>query len=292
MTEQIFSNNPESLFLESQEENHKVMSFCIAHVKPSIPHETSTIYLEIGPNDTLDRTKYQHVYNCFENIEYGKRYRKELGSTLGSFAAAKYLRNLECELDFAINISTYRTFMLADRKLSEFHKVLKLNFVTSNEAQKLGELALPKLLTSKWRLPMPIYVGSIESNYAHCHHLDDLDLYLDIANSEQVLSTKECAEMRRSKVLLPGALSVGIMPADLFCDFNYKLERVTRLFLEQFNGVEHDNYQIRAANFCHERLGSYLIQRYLQKIYGGLPKSHFGYWTRVSDELEYTQGKM
>ncbi|WP_395340342.1 hypothetical protein PN836_016655 [Ningiella sp. W23] len=269
-----------------------VKNYCIAHTKPVIPFCESTFNLEIGAEGTLNSRDFENTINCFNLIPFGKRFRRELGSSLGSFAARKHLLASNDNLDFAINISTYRTFMLSNKRPKHFHKVLKLNFITERESEVLADLALPSEVSCAWKLPMPISVGTIERNYAYCHHIEDLDLHLEIAISEGILTTAESDELRNTKILLPGALSVGMMPAQIFCDINEKLEVISRKFLDVFWAEQRDDYQIRAANFCHERLGSYLLEQHLRKTYGGLVSSHFGYWTRVDNDLSYSQGKM
>lgn len=279
-------------FIDNANTTTAVVNYCITHTNPVIPFSSDTFNLEIGNEGTLDGAQFSRVLRCFELIPYGEKYRRELGSTLGSFAARRHILEYNDTLDFAVNISTYRTFMLPDKRPKNFHKVLKLNFITEQESVSLGDIALPSEVNSAWRLPMPIQVGSIEINYAKCHHIEDLDLYSEIAVSEGVCTKEQNDEFRNSRILLPGALSVGMMPAQVFCDINEKLELVTRMFLDRFSAAQRDNYQIRAANFCHERLGSYLLEQHLRKTYGGLVSTHFGYWTRVDNDLSYSQGKM
>ena len=278
--------------LEIMEKLNSVVTYCITHKDPEIPFHENTVNLEIGEKGTLDRDRFSKIVNCYEYVPYGEKYRRELGSTLGSFAACAHLLETYDTLDFAINISTYRTFMLADKRSSQFHNVLKLNFITRDEAASMGDIVLPSEVISMWRLPMPIDVGSIAGNYQYCHHIEDLNLYLEIAIAQGVLSKEENDALREHKILLPGALSVGMMPAQIFCRINEKLELVTRDFLERFDGTGRDSYQIRGANFCHERLGSYLIEQEMRKAYGDLVSEHFGYWTRVDEDLSYSRGHM
>ena len=278
--------------LENMEDLSPVVTYCIAHKDPEIPFHQNTINLEIGKSGTIDRNRFRNIVNCYEYIPYGQKYRRELGSTLGSFAARAHLLESYETLDFAINISSYRTFMLADKRSAQFHDILKLNFITQQEAASLGDLALPNEVLSMWRLPMPINVGSIAGNYEYCHHIEDLNLYLEIAVAEGVLSKEESDALSEHRILLPGSLSVGMMPAQIFCDLNEKLELVTYKFLKLFDGTSRDSYQIRGANFCHERLGSYLLEQEIRKAHRDLPSSLFGYWTRVDENLSYSRGYM
>ncbi len=267
-----------------------VKSYCIAHTDPVIPYCDDTFILEIGPRGTISSDKYRRIVNCFEYIDYGEEFREQLGSTLGAFAATRHLRQNYDRLDFAINISTYRTFMLPDKRAKYFQDPPKLNYVTPAEAQDLSSIALPKDVNFEWRLPSPLKVASIAKQYERWLPIEDLALYMDIAVAEGVLTKEQREDCWHRPVLLPGALSIGMMPADVFCDLNEQTEIVTLSFLKQAENDWRDNYQIRAANFCHERLGSYLIDIYLHQNFGGLPKTHFGYWTRVNEDRVYTKG--
>ncbi len=269
---------------------YAVTTYCITHTDPEIPHSDETVQLEIGPPGTLDPKRYPNVANCFDLAPYGRTYRRELGSTLGSFAARHHILQSGRPLDFAVNMASYRTFMMADRFAGRSHDVLKLNFMTPDEARVLGDIAFPSTTPLMWRLPMPIPVGSLARNYGSVHHSKDLDLYLDVAMAEGVLSREDNDECRNRPHLLPGAFSVGMMPAQVFCDLNEPLEVVTRGFLEQFSPEGRDDYQIRAANFCHERLGGYLLERYIRQTFDGLDPQLFGYWTRVDADLTYSRG--
>lgn len=267
-----------------------VTNYCITHTAPEIPHSDDTVQLEIGPPGTLDPAHYPNVANCFELLPELQQYRRELGSTLGSFAARHHILQTGRPLDFAINIATYRTFMMSDKRSAHHHKILKLNFITQDQAVGLADIAMPTEAMSMWRLPMPIKISNLAKNYDRCHHIEDLDLFLEVALAEGVLTTDENAQCRSRPLLLSGALSVGMMPAQVFCDINEQLEVVTRGFLKRFSPEGRDDYQIRAANFCHERLGSFLLERHIRQEFGGLDKSLFGYWTRVDAELSYSRG--
>lgn len=271
---------------------HPVKTFCIAHTDPVVPVSDDMIFLEIGPPGTLDPKRYKTVVNCFDLVPYGETYRRELGSVLGSIAAWAYIKTVEPH-DFAVNLLTYRTFLTPEKRRAAFHKVLRMNFVSTHEARALGDLLIPEETVSMWRLPMPIDVGgTIAGNYAHNHHIEDLDLFLDIAVAEGVLTKDSNERLRARPHMMPGILALGMMPADVFCDLSDKLERVTRAFLPRFDAAGRDSYQIRAANFCHERLGSFLLEETLRARFGGYVDAHLGYVTRVDDDFAYSRGQM
>ncbi|WP_371225805.1 hypothetical protein [Roseovarius sp. 2305UL8-3] len=278
--------------LDRRADNRSTLHFCITHKELDIPLQDHLILLEIGDRGSVPSAGGNKVINCYDELPGARVHRKKLGAMLGVFAARHYLCRAFEELDFSVSLSTYRTCMMHERNEENFMTGIQMNLVTPEQASRLTGKMIQPDTSSKWLLPQPITVPSVGAQYAKAHHLEDLEVYLSIAIEENVLADHELTPFLESKTLLPGCFGVSLMPAQVFCDVGEKLERVANRFLEGFSVSNRDSYQIRAVDFCSERLGSFLIAKHLTRVYGTLPKEFFGYWTRVSADLVCTSGHM
>ncbi|MFK7958755.1 MAG: hypothetical protein AB8B96_21885 [Lysobacterales bacterium] len=276
----------------SRAENGSTLHFCITHKALEIPLQKHLILLEIGDRGSAVHDGNNQVVNCFEVLPEARPKRKMLGAMLGIFSARHYLTRTFNTLDFSVSFSTYRTFMMYEKIEQNFLEGMQMNLVTPAQASDLLEKMIQPNTSSKWLLPQPLTRPSVGAQYKKAHHMEDLEAYLSIAVEEKVLPENQLTTFLDSKTLLPGCFGISLMPAAVFCDISEKLERVANRFLQGFSTKDRDNYQIRAVDFCSERLGGFLIINHLMGLYGKLPKEFFGYWTRVSPDLVCTSGVM
>jgi hypothetical protein len=111
---------------------------------------------------------------------------------------------------------------------------------------------------------------NIEGQYAIAHVLVDLINYLNIARDLGVIHHPQA--VLQTEVILTGACTLGYYPRVWLLEKMTQLEQVGRIFVERYADQLHerDGYQVRALEFCIERIGSYFLDQ-LQ-----LPESSYG----------------
>jgi len=105
-------------------------------------------------------------------------------------------------------------------------------------------------------------------HYASAHHVEDLLRFAAAAVELGVLHSREVALFFDERVFFMGGVELGVFPADFWLKSIADIEAVAWACVQRYE-IKREGYQSRAWAFCAERLGSYLLLRYLRSICGG-----------------------
>ena len=145
-------------------------------------------------------------------------------------------------------------------------------------------------ISGNFLLPRPTKVGSVLSQFASFHPVEDLLRYVAVALEHGVLSGREVSAFMNSSRIFPGGLEFGIFPPGFLFGMLKEVCGVAERYLEK-DARQREGYNARAISFCGERLGSYLLMRKLYKTFGAQPpKDIFGYMVTVGPGDMYVPG--
>ena len=105
-------------------------------------------------------------------------------------------------------------------------------------------------------------------HYASAHHVEDLLRFAAAAVELGVLHSREVELFFDERVFFMGGVELGVFPAAFWLKSIADIEAVAWACVQRYE-VKREGYQSRAWAFCAERLGSYLLLRYLRSICGG-----------------------
>lgn len=105
-------------------------------------------------------------------------------------------------------------------------------------------------------------------HYASAHHVEDLLRFAAAAVELGVLHSSEVELFLDERVFFMGGVELGVFPADFWLKSIADIEAVAWFCVQNYQ-IKREGYQSRAWAFCAERLGSYLLLRYLRAICGG-----------------------
>ncbi|WP_050476265.1 hypothetical protein [Herbaspirillum rhizosphaerae] len=105
-------------------------------------------------------------------------------------------------------------------------------------------------------------------HYARAHHVEDMLRFAAEAVELGVLHSNEVELFFDERVFFMGGVELGVFPADFWLKSIADIEAVAWACVQRYQ-VKREGYQSRAWAFCAERLGSYLLLRYLRSICGG-----------------------
>lgn len=105
-------------------------------------------------------------------------------------------------------------------------------------------------------------------HYASAHHVEDLLRFAAAAVELGVLHSREVELFFDERVFFMGGVELGVFPAEFWLKSIADIEAVAWACVQRYE-VNREGYQSRAWAFCAERLGSYLLLRYLRSICGG-----------------------
>jgi hypothetical protein len=216
-------------------------------------------------------------------------YRPYLLGAAGAMAAARLLPDLisnkDCLRETIIIQSSLRKFVSSkpigiESKRYPFMRVVESGYIAHTD------IFTPSL--DGFLIPNPIELGSMSHQYAVSHRLEDLLRYSAICCSTQVLTPNECLYFLSMPMLIPGGIELGSFPASVWLPIVQQLSIVNLEFCRSHVPASLDKYQRRAIAFCSERLGSYLLIKSLNSLYGSdLPPQIFGAMVSAVDNGEY-----
>lgn len=135
---------------------------------------------------------------------------------------------------------------------------------------------------------------SVFDHYSRIHHARDILDYCSLAVELGVLDRDSAAEFLDAKKFIPCGVEQGIFPRIWLVETLSGIERVSRQFLHRWGDrvKTYDDYQVRAVGFLSERLGSFILNRELEAIFGGeVPPEVHGHMTTIIDGAsEYSVG--
>ncbi len=269
-----------------------VKIFCIAHKAPELPlpDDIPIIWLGAAPVSTKGQNV---VYRAAEISEEFDAWHTFLGGSSGTFSINKLLRDklIEWSAEDRISIIQYRKFLAGDTIGTLADNYPGLYLVKPSELNQLDLPAIHAEVATPYLLPQPVKIGNLYQQYASCHRISDLLRYTALAVDLEIISWSESSDFFNSSHLIPGGIEFGIYPIKVFMGIIENLQRVSMAFLKTHQPTSMNAYQRRAVSFCNERLGSYLLQKELNKEYNNqIPNELFGYMHTVSDGNIYVGG--
>lgn len=123
--------------------------------------------------------------------------------------------------------------------------------------------------------------NNIVTQFAGAHSVEDLMLFLSACIKSQALTGHDAAEFLTMSEFIPGGLELGSYPYAFWQESMNRMMSAVNFFLQNY--VASDDHggvqQSRAISFCTERLGSFLLLKYLShgKNINHISKNNFGY---------------
>lgn len=269
-----------------------IKTFCVAHkaLEFPLPDDVPVIWLGSVPVQTHGK---HAVYRAAEISEEFDAWHAFLGGSSGSFIIEKILRDglIEWSPDDRISIIQYRKFMAVTPIGVNAKNYPGMYLVSPSESSQLDLHAIQDAVVTPYLLPQLFELESLYQQYGAAHHISDLLRYVAVAVDLDIISWTESFEFINLMYHIPGGIEFGIYPIGFFMDTISSLRAVSMRFLHAHKPTSMTPYQRRAVSFCNERLGSYLLQKELVKIYGDeIPNELFGYMHTIEDRDIYIGG--
>jgi hypothetical protein len=241
---------------------------CITHVELPIrfPDFVTPIYL--GESQAPGRL------NLRELAPKWVPYHPIVGGMVGNFALRNYILEHHPKVK-RIGVCMYRKFISRERISgvpAEDNWMMDVVSDKELERQSLASMLDPgagDLLVGKTCgfLSDGQSAGYLK-HYASAHHVEDLLRFAAAAVELGVLHGNEAKLFFDEQVFFMGGVELGVFPAEFWLKSIADIEAVSWLCVQRYE-VKREGYQSRAWAFCAERLGSYLLLRYLRSICGG-----------------------
>src|SRR5450830_646 len=241
---------------------------CITHVELPIrfPDFVTPIYL--GESQAPGRL------NLRELAPQWVQYHPIVGGMVGNFALRNHILKHHPNVK-RIGVCMYRKFISRERISGVPAEDNWMMDVISNkelERQSFDSMLDPgstELLIGKTCGFLADGQGAgYLKHYARAHHVEDMLRFAAEAVELGVLHSNEVELFFDERVFFMGGVELGVFPADFWLKSIADIEAVAWACVQRYQ-VKREGYQSRAWAFCAERLGSYLLLRYLRAICGG-----------------------
>lgn len=257
--------------------------FCITH-QPSITIDldssASIVWLGAAGQAPQSGQPVLEVHQAYPDL---MAWHPFLTGASGTFAIRRFLHDQQREFsDFdLITLAQYRKFISRHPFGSTTESYPTMRFI-NDKAQIPSYADWFTEPTKYFCISTPIDIVSTLGQYATAHQAPDFLRYLAVAVELEVITGQECLELINHPVIIPGGIEIGTFPVNIYLEITKHLEDVCMHFLERHRPVKLDAYQRRALAFCNERLSSYLLQKVLHDIFGGIiPQDIIGYMHTV-----------
>jgi hypothetical protein len=239
--------------------------FCIAHkeITYKLPENTTIIWTGHNQVDCDQDLKQYRLLDASHEIEFFYPF---LSGSAGTFAILELFLNKKLDISVhedSITIFQYRKFLHPNclGEPSSNYPGMKVIKNTSNtKPDPFDGVSLPDILISR-----PVNIGNLYWQYCNVHRPADLLKYTAIALDLGILSPKDSFNFLNCDVLIPGGAEFGTLPAFIFLKVMSKLEDICINFIKTNHPADLSQYQRRALSFCNERMGSYLLMKYLSE---------------------------
>jgi hypothetical protein len=277
----------EARIIVKYHESKRIAIFCFCHTAPlfNIPFDWNVIWLGRQIVDPV--LKNNNVIRLDESNSQLDSLHDQLGGSAGVYLLSEFESTLE-SVD-AIGLFQYRKIISRSQIgiQAENYPVMRLiNTEVANSC--LQQECFPDdcgLLISK-PLPIPSIIGQ----YAGAHYVEDFLKYTAIAVEENVIDSREVHVFMNLTRIFPGGVEFGFLPQPFALQAIKKIRTVSEKFIKSFP-CEREGYQRRIASFCGERLGSFLLEKYLsQRFNGPISPSVIGQMTTITNEINYIPG--
>jgi hypothetical protein len=190
-----------------------------------------------------------------------------LGSLAGVFAVKNYI--VENRLPIKqVGICQYRKFVSA-MPISDV-RVANYTAMQSIGRESLKQIDLAQAMLPGERefvLPEIAKVdGGYLNQYKDAHVVEDFLRFTSEATELGVLPREEVSTFFNTWTFIPGGIEAGVYPTQFWVNAVTAIEGVVRACLQRYP-YRRVGYQARAWAFCAERLGSYLLLKYLNTRY-------------------------
>lgn len=235
---------------------------CFSHVPPpfQFPSYVSTVCLgeAQGPGKA----------NLRDLAPEWVPYHPQIGSLAGCFALKNYI------LEHGIKVR--QVGMCQYRKFVSNETISGIPAANYPIMDVVNRHALDDASMHRWMLPgerdfllvVPgVVKGGYLQQYVDVHVAEDFLRFTAEAVELGVLPRNEVMQFYLNDAFMPGGIEIGVFPTDFWIDTISQIEKVVWNCVKRFPG-QRAGYQARSWAFCTERLGSYLLLRYLTNHYG------------------------
>jgi hypothetical protein len=246
--------------------------------------------VELGADSSVNSAGYSRKINAYQLCDFGEEMHPFLGGSLGSFAVLADLKARKLPETSLVNVMEYRRLLLL-KPLGQPSDEPSARFLTPKAAQDICiDTEYSKLQTNCF-YAAPIDVKNILRQYERKHRVADLLRFLAAAVRVGVIKGSEVEPFLMDRFLIPGGIECGVSQVQLYINVVEKLKAACLSFLEHDRPSETDPYQIRALNFCSERLGSYLLRKEFSNEFGlWTPNRFFGHIHVISKGSHIAKG--
>lgn len=223
-------------------------------------------------------------------------YHPVLGGSAGSFALKNYV--LQQPHVKQVGLCQYRKFVTRQRigVPSANYQVMdvlsKQQLAAQGHEASLFELMQPGTTPFLIGHPGAFAMNGVNHDYLYqykdVHHVEDFLRFTAAAVELGVLSKQEVDPFFRETIFFPGGIELGFYPVDFWVKGITDLEKVVR-YCVQHHPEPRTGSQLRSWAFCMERLGSFMVLKYIRTH--GL-QHPFGYLNLITEEdsLNYVPG--
>lgn len=250
----------------TQRKNDDLIYGCITHVELPIRFPDFVLPIYLGESQAAGRM------NLRELAPKWIPYHPIVGGMVGNFALRNYILQQHPGVK-RIGVCMYRKFVSRERISgvpAEDNWMMDVISDRELERQSFDSMLNPgstKLLLGK----TCGFVADGESagylkHYSRAHHIEDMLRFTSEAVELGVLDKAEVEPFFDERVFFMGGVELGVFPADFWIKSIGDIEAVAWACVQRYQ-MKREGYQSRAWAFCAERLGSYLLLRYLRANY-------------------------
>jgi hypothetical protein len=126
------------------------------------------------------------------------------------------------------------------------------------------------------------------TQYKDAHHVQDFLRFTAMAVELGVIDRSEVIPFFQEKIFIGGGVELGVFPAEFWVSTVGALEGVAWACVHRYHDTRRAGPQSRLWGYCLERLGSYLLLRYLRARHGPVAwiDAYCGFLNRVNADAD------
>ncbi|RXZ30977.1 hypothetical protein D9O50_17605 [Oxalobacteraceae bacterium CAVE-383] len=240
---------------------------CITHVPLPVAFPDFVLPFYLGDSQGPERL------NLRDWAPEWEPYHPIVAGQLGNFALKNYILKHHPDVK-RIGVCLYRKFISRERISgvpAEDNWMMDVVSDSDFEKQDLAGMMAPGeqdfLIGQTCGFTLNGESAGYLLHYSHAHHAEDLLRFTAEAVELGVLQASEVDAFFNEKVFLMGGIEIGVFPAAFWLAAVAAIESTIWACVQRYP-VQREGYQTRAWAFCAERLGSYLLLKYLRQQYG------------------------
>ena len=260
---------------------------CISHVPISISYPPSITPIYLGcaqQNGGINLRDFAPEWVPHHPI---------LGGSAGTFALKNYVL-AQCPQATHVGLCQYRKFMARHRVGSQDGKYQLMDVLPRAQLQglDLAHVMLDDLDDFLFSPPGQFAMNGRNFDYLYqykdVHHVQDLLRVTAEAVDQGLLDKNEVHGFFSEQVFIPGGIELGVFPTSFWIPRVMAMESVVRACIQRYPAREHPRTieQARSWSFCMERLGSFMLLKYLRTNPQAAhwPTRYIGCLTLVTEE--------